>query len=41
MDDAFVLERVDGRGNVLGFTVLGVSRSSKEKPPFADLISSA
>jgi len=33
-----VMERVDGQGNVLGFTVLGVSRLSREKPLVADLI---
>jgi uncharacterized protein YuzE len=33
-----VMERVDEQGTVLGFTVLGVSRLSKEKPLVADLI---
>ncbi len=33
-----VLERVDEQGNVLGFTVMGVSRLAKEKPLVADLI---
>jgi hypothetical protein len=33
-----VMERVDEQGNVLGFTVMGVSRLSKEKPLVADLI---
>ncbi|NTW59276.1 MAG: DUF2283 domain-containing protein [Nitrospirae bacterium] len=33
-----VMERVDEQGNVLGFTVMGVSRLSKEKPLIADLI---
>ena len=34
-----VMERVDEQGNVLGFTVMGVSRLTKEKPLVADLIS--
>ena len=34
-----VMERVDDQGNVLGFTVMGVSRLTKEKPLVADLIS--
>lgn len=34
-----VMERVDDQGNVLGFTVMGVSRLAKEKPLSADLIS--
>jgi len=34
-----VMERVDAQGNVLGFTVMGVSRLAKEKPLIADLIS--
>lgn len=33
-----VMERVDEQGNVLGFTVMGVSRLTKEKPLVADLI---
>jgi len=33
-----VMERVDEQGNVLGFTVMGVSRLTKEKPLIADLI---
>ena len=33
-----VMERVDDQGNVLGFTVMGVSRLAKEKPLVADLI---
>jgi hypothetical protein len=32
-----LLERVDGEGNVIGFSVLGVSRFTKEKPLQADL----
>lgn len=35
-----VMERVDEQGNVLGFTVMGISRLSKEKPLVADLIPS-
>ena len=34
-----VMERVDQTGKVLGFSVLGVSRLSKEKPLIADLMS--
>ncbi len=33
-----IMERVDEQGNVLGFTVMGVSRLTKEKPLVADLI---
>lgn len=33
-----VMERVDEQGNVLGFTIIGVSRLTKEKPLIADLI---
>ncbi len=33
-----VMERVDEQGNILGFTVMGVSRLAKEKPLVADLI---
>ena len=33
-----VMERVDEQGNVLGFTVMGVSRLTKGKPLIADLI---
>ena len=33
-----VMERVDEQGNVLGFTVMGVSRLTKDKPIVADLI---
>ena len=33
-----VMERLDEQGNVLGFTVMGVSLLSKEKPLVADLI---
>ena len=33
-----VMERVDEKGNVLGFTVMGVSRLTKGKPLIADLI---
>lgn len=32
-----VMERVDAQGNVIGFSVLGVSRFKKEKPLEADL----
>ena len=32
-----VMERVDGQGNVIGFSVMGVSRFKKDKPLEADL----
>jgi uncharacterized protein YuzE len=32
-----VMERVDEHGNVIGFSVLGVSRFRKDKPLEADL----
>ena len=32
-----VMERVDAQGNVIGFSVLGVSRFKKQKPLEADL----
>lgn len=32
-----VMERVDAQGNLIGFSVLGVSRFSKERPLEADL----
>ena len=32
-----VMERVDAQGNVIGFSVLGVSRFRKDKPLEADL----
>jgi hypothetical protein len=32
-----VMERVDDKGNVIGFSVLGVSRFKKSKPLVADL----
>jgi len=32
-----VMERVDAKGNVIGFSVLGVSRFKKSKPLVADL----
>ncbi|MGA2231589.1 MAG: DUF2283 domain-containing protein [Tepidisphaeraceae bacterium] len=32
-----VMERVDEQGNVIGFSVLGVSRFRKEKPLEAEL----
>lgn len=37
-DNDAVMERVDETINILGFTVMGVSRLSKEKPLIADLI---
>lgn len=33
-----VMERVDDKGNILGFSVMQVSRLAKEKPLEADLI---
>jgi len=33
-----VMERVDEQGRVLGFTIMGVSRLTKEKPLVADLV---
>jgi uncharacterized protein YuzE len=33
-----VMERVDEKGNILGFSILQVSRLAKEKPLEADLI---
>jgi uncharacterized protein YuzE len=32
-----VMERVDAQGNVIGFSILGVSRFNKEKPLEAEL----
>ncbi len=32
-----VMERVDSLGNVIGFSILGVSRFTKEKPLEAEL----
>ena len=32
-----VMERVDAKGNVIGFSILGVSRFKKDKPLEADL----
>jgi hypothetical protein len=34
-----VMERADEQGNVLGFTVMGVSRLTKGQPIIADLVS--
>lgn len=33
-----VMERVDASGNIIGFSILGVSRFKKEKPLEADLV---
>lgn len=33
-----VMERVDAEGNVIGFSVIGVSRFKKSKPLVADLV---
>ena len=35
-----VMERVDEQGRVIGFSVLGVSRFSRDRPLEADLVSS-
>lgn len=34
---AAVMERVDAKGHVIGFSILGVSRFKKDKPLEADL----
>ena len=34
-----VMERVDDNGNIIGFSILGVSRFRKDKPLEADLVS--
>jgi len=34
-----VMERVDSEGRVIGFSILGVSRFTKDKPLEADLVS--
>ena len=36
-----VMERVDEQGNILGFTVMQVSRLARDKPLVADLIQAA
>jgi uncharacterized protein YuzE len=33
-----VMERVDAQGNVIGFSILGVSRFGKDKPLEAELL---
>lgn len=33
-----VMERVDAQGNVIGFSILGVSRHRKSRPLEADLV---
>lgn len=33
-----VMERVDARGHIIGFSVMGVSRFKKGKPLVADLV---
>lgn len=40
-DHEAVMERVDQAGNILGFSVMKVSRFRKEKPLAAELISHA
>jgi uncharacterized protein YuzE len=39
-DNDAILERVDNEGNILGFSVLNVSKLSKEKPLLAQLTTS-
>ncbi len=39
-DNDAVMERVDEEGNLLGFSVLGVSNLESKKPLVAELISS-
>ena len=34
-----VMERVDGEGHVIGFSIMGVSKFSRDKPLEADLVS--
>jgi uncharacterized protein YuzE len=34
-----VMERVDSEGHVIGFSIMGVSQFSKDKPLEADLVS--
>jgi len=34
-----VMERVDAEGHVIGFSIMGVSQFSKDKPLDADLVS--
>ena len=34
-----VMERVDAEGHVIGFSIMGVSQFSKDKPLEADLVS--
>jgi hypothetical protein len=36
-----VMERVDEQGNILGFTVMQVSRLARDKPLVADLVQAA
>lgn len=37
-DNDAIMERVDEQGNILGFTVMQVSRLAKEKPLVAELV---
>jgi hypothetical protein len=39
-DNDAIMERVDQDGNLLGFSVLGISNLDKDKPLIAQLISS-
>lgn len=38
-DNDVIMERVDQNGNLLGFSVLGISNLDKDKPLIAQLIS--
>jgi uncharacterized protein YuzE len=40
-DNDAVMERVDEKGSILGFSIMQVSKLSREKPLVADLLSSA
>lgn len=33
-----VMERIDDEGNILGFSIMGVSRIEKQKPLVAELV---
>jgi len=40
-DNDAIMERVDEEGNLLGFSVMGVSRLTKEKPLVAEPLAKA
>jgi hypothetical protein len=33
-----VMERVDAQGHIIGFSIMGVSKFKKDKPPETDLV---